>query len=65
MPVPANIKIDVDGFEHKVVAGARETLTDRTVQSLLIEINPKLAEHIACGDQGECPDAFRCEAVNA
>jgi FkbM family methyltransferase len=45
MPVPANIKIDVDGFEHKVVAGARETLTDRTVRSLLIEINPKLAEH--------------------
>ncbi len=45
VPVPANIKIDVDGFEHKVVAGARETLTDRTVQSLLIEINPKLDEH--------------------
>lgn len=45
MPVPANIKIDVDGFEHKVVAGARETLKDETVRSLLIEINPKLHEH--------------------
>lgn len=45
MPVPANIKIDVDGFEHKVVAGAGETLKDPTVRSLLIEINPKLAEH--------------------
>jgi FkbM family methyltransferase len=45
MPVPANIKIDVDGFEHKVVAGARETLKDATVRSLLIEINPKLEEH--------------------
>jgi FkbM family methyltransferase len=45
MPVPANIKIDVDGFEHKVVAGARDTLKDKTVQSLLIEINPKLDEH--------------------
>ncbi len=45
LPVPSNIKIDVDGFEHKVVAGAEETLKDRTVQSLLIEINPKLDEH--------------------
>jgi FkbM family methyltransferase len=45
MPVPANIKIDVDGFEHKVVAGARETLKDLAVRSLLIEINPKLDEH--------------------
>jgi FkbM family methyltransferase len=45
MPVPANIKIDVDGFEHKVVKGARATLKDATVRSLLIEINPKLDEH--------------------
>jgi FkbM family methyltransferase len=45
VPVPNYIKIDVDGFEHKVVAGARETLTDKRVKSLLIEVNPSLSEH--------------------
>jgi hypothetical protein len=47
VPVPNHIKIDVDGFEHKVVAGARRTLTDRTVRSLLIETNLNLGEHRA------------------
>lgn len=46
MPVPTHIKIDVDGFEHKVVHGARRTLSDQSVRSLLIEINPAVAEHI-------------------
>lgn len=45
MPVPNYIKIDVDGFEHKVTAGARQTLKDPAVKSLIIEINPHLAEH--------------------
>ena len=45
MEVPAYIKIDVDGFEHKVIQGAAETLKNPLVQSLLIEINPHLAEH--------------------
>jgi FkbM family methyltransferase len=45
IPVPSRIKIDVDGFEHKVIAGAKETLKDPKVNSLLIEINTNLAEH--------------------
>jgi FkbM family methyltransferase len=45
MPVPHYIKIDVDGFEHKVIKGAADTLQDPAVASLLIEINPALPEH--------------------
>jgi FkbM family methyltransferase len=45
--VPTHIKIDVDGFEHKVVAGAMKTLSNPKVRSLCIEINPSLEEHQA------------------
>jgi FkbM family methyltransferase len=45
MPVPTRIKIDVDGIEPKVVAGARRTLQDPRVRSVLIEINSTLDEH--------------------
>lgn len=45
MPVPTHIKIDVDGFEHKVIEGARRTLRNRAVKTLLIETNPALSEH--------------------
>jgi FkbM family methyltransferase len=45
MPVPNHIKLDVDGFEHKVIAGAAVTLRHPDVRSLIIEINPHLAEH--------------------
>jgi len=47
MDVPAYIKIDVDGFEHKVIAGAAATLRDPAVRSLLVEINSHLPEHTA------------------
>ena len=43
--VPGYVKIDVDGFEHKVVRGMEKTLTDRRVASLIVELNPALAEH--------------------
>lgn len=46
MPMPAHIKIDVDGFEPKVIAGARRVLADRQVRSLLIETNQNLADHL-------------------
>lgn len=46
MPLPAHIKIDVDGFEPKVIAGARRVLADRKLRSLLIEINQNLADHM-------------------
>jgi FkbM family methyltransferase len=45
VPAPHHIKIDVDGFEHKVVNGALQTLRSPTLKSLLIEVNPELAEH--------------------
>lgn len=50
VPVPNHIKIDVDGFEPKVVAGARQTLDNRAVVSLLIETNQNLADHMSMVD---------------
>lgn len=45
LPIPDHIKIDVDGFEHKVIDGARGILKD--VKSILIEINPSLPQHLS------------------
>lgn len=45
LPVPHHIKIDVDGLEHKVLAGCRRTLGDRGVRSVLVEVNGNLPEH--------------------
>jgi FkbM family methyltransferase len=45
VPIPDHIKIDVDGIEPKVIAGARETLSNKRVKSVLIEINSMLEEH--------------------
>ena len=45
LPVPNHIKVDVDGFEAKVIAGAARTLRKSAVKSLLIEVNPALADH--------------------
>jgi FkbM family methyltransferase len=46
VPAPVHIKIDVDGFEPKVIAGARRVIGDPRVRSLLIEINQNLADHM-------------------
>lgn len=46
-PVPNYIKIDVDGIEHKVIAGGRETLRNPAVRSVLVEINSNRADHMA------------------
>jgi len=43
LPKPDHIKIDVDGFEHLVVAGGMGKIMD--AQSVLIEINHNLKEH--------------------
>lgn len=45
VPVPDHIKLDVDGFEHKVIDGARETLRNPKVKSVLVELNTHLQEH--------------------
>lgn len=47
VPVPDHIKIDVDGFEPAVVKGARRTIREGGVRSLLIEINQNLDDHMA------------------
>jgi FkbM family methyltransferase len=46
VPLPNYIKIDVDGFEPKVIAGARGVLRDSKVRSLLVETNQNLADHL-------------------
>jgi FkbM family methyltransferase len=38
LPVPQHIKIDVDGNEWLILQGARKTLEDRRVKSILIEM---------------------------
>jgi FkbM family methyltransferase len=45
LPQPHHIKIDVDGLERDVIAGAAKTLAN--TQSLLVEINPALQDHMA------------------
>jgi FkbM family methyltransferase len=45
IPVPKHIKIDVDGIEHKVIAGARETLRNPALKSVLVELNTNLEIH--------------------
>ena len=38
LPFPNHIKVDVDGIEERIVAGARATLADARLRSLLIEV---------------------------
>ena len=45
VPVPQHIKVDVDGLEHKVLAGCRDTIRNPQVKSVLVEINTNLPEH--------------------
>jgi hypothetical protein len=39
LPMPAHIKIDVDGLEHRVIEGMLETLRRPELKTALIEIN--------------------------
>jgi FkbM family methyltransferase len=45
VPMPHHIKIDVDGFEHKVLAGGANVLADTQLASVLIELNTNLEQH--------------------
>ncbi|MBV1916295.1 MAG: FkbM family methyltransferase [Pseudomonadales bacterium] len=45
IPMPDHIKLDVDGFEYKVVNGMMNTIRNSKVKSVAIELNPNLPEH--------------------
>ena len=40
LPIPNYIKIDVDGIEHLILQGAKKTIDNKKVRSILIEIYP-------------------------
>lgn len=66
VPIPTHIKIDVDGFEHKVIYGSRKTLSELEVKSLLIEINPAVEEHMDLIDElGKLGFEYNSEQVNS
>ena len=46
IPTPTKIKIDIDGFERKVIEGAKNTLGDIGLTSVLVEIYNQLDEHL-------------------
>ncbi len=43
---PDHLKIDVDGIEPKIIQGAKETLKNPKLKSILIEFNEKLPEDL-------------------
>lgn len=50
LPCPTDIKIDVDGLEHAIVAGGERVLSDPTLRSVLIEVDLKDSRHTAFSD---------------
>ena len=46
IPMPTKIKIDIDGFERKVIEGAKSTLDNIELTSVLVEIYDQLDEHL-------------------
>jgi FkbM family methyltransferase len=41
LPAPTHIKLDVDGLEPNIIAGAMETIRSGGVRSILVELNAK------------------------
>jgi FkbM family methyltransferase len=58
LPVPDHIKIDVDGLEHRVVAGMKETLRQPNLKTVLIEINFDEKKNLALIDE-VCKQGWR------
>ena len=54
--IPTMIKIDVDGIEHLILAGAKETLRNPICKTVLVEINDSFSEQavIASKILSEC-----------
>jgi FkbM family methyltransferase len=46
VPQPEYVKIDVDGFEHKVLHGMESALRDPRLRSLIVELNTRLPQHV-------------------
>ena len=44
--MPTKIKIDIDGFERQVIEGAKSTLDNIKLTSVLVEIYDQLDEHL-------------------
>ena len=44
LKLPNHIKIDVDGFEHKILAGADKYLNSSSIKSILVEVNENYFE---------------------
>lgn len=51
LPPPNHVKIDVDGFEHKVLTGAANAIRHENLRSVLVEVNTNLNEHMAIVDE--------------
>ena len=51
LPVPAHLKIDVDGIEAKILKGAEKLLVDPKLKSILIELNEDMIEDRWIKDQ--------------
>jgi len=47
LPAPTHIKLDVDGLEPNIVAGAMETIRAGSVRSILVELNRKAPADMA------------------
>ena len=45
IPCPTYVKIDVDGIEHKIIDGAKKTLGNQNLKSILVELNTNLSKH--------------------
>ena len=54
VPFPNHLKVDVDGIEMKVISGARKTIKDPRMRSIMIEVEPGQHEFFEkeLGDNG-------------
>lgn len=53
LPFPNHIKIDVDGIEDRIVSGAKATLRDPRLRSVLVEVNSDAAQALIYRELGE------------